>query len=290
MNTRAIRLFIFVAVALTACSGRERRVVTIARHWPASAIRTVEVNGVDGSLSVDAGSANEVSLVAHIRAVGVEAQPRVENQGFFDTDLSGDTLYISQPNAKSRFNIPFIFGRDKLSIDYELRVPATVALNLKMINGRIASRGIDGAQEARTINGTIDLETPGSTEISATTVNGSVHAKFLRDFRGARLKTVNGTVRALLPPSASFTCDLSQVNGDFEASFPLSIHSNPGSRRVSGQVNGGQFELQITTVNGDVEVQHLIAPRAPAVPSAPPAPPAAPAPPAPSSTAPVSGF
>jgi hypothetical protein len=51
------------------------------------------------------------------------------------------------------------------------------------------------------------------------------------------------------------------VNGDFEASFPLSIHSNPGSRRVSGEVNGGKYELQITTVNGDVEVQHLPQPK-----------------------------
>ena len=62
-------------------------------------------------------------------------------------------------------------------------------------------------------------------------------------------------------------------NGDFEASFPLSIHSHPGNRRVSGQVNGGQFELQITTVNGDVDVQHV-----PAPPHAPPPPPALPNP------------
>jgi hypothetical protein len=90
---------------------------------------------------------------------------------------------------------------------------------------------------------------------------------------------VNGGVEALLPGSASFTCDLSQVNGDFEASFPLSIHSHPGSRRVSGQVNGGQFELQITTVNGDVEVQHI--PLPPTLPRAPSAPTGVPAPPAP---------
>ena len=58
------------------------------------------------------------------------------------------------------------------------------------------------------------------------------------------MKTVNGGVTAALPPSASFTGDFSQVNGDFEAAFPLNIHSHPGSRRVSGEVNGGRYELQ----------------------------------------------
>jgi DUF4097 and DUF4098 domain-containing protein YvlB len=88
-------------------------------------------------------------------------------------------------------------------------------------------------------------------------VNGRVRAKFVREFNGARFKTVNGSVKATLPQNASFNVNLSQVNGDFEASFPLSINSHPGSRRVSGEVNGGQHPLKITTVNGDVELARL---------------------------------
>jgi hypothetical protein len=285
MNTRVNRLYLLAALILAGCTAGERRVVTIQRHWPASAIKTIEVDGVDGSLNVEAGSADEVTLVAHVRSVGIGPKQSEENSGYFDTDLSGDTLRIAQQRARRHVSFPFLF-RNNLTIDYELRVPATVALDMKMINGRIVSRGVDGAMEATTVNGPIEVETAGSNELSARTVNGSVHAKFLHDFRGARLKTVNGGIEALMPPSASFTCDLSQVNGDFEASFPLSIHSNPGSRRVSGQVNGGQFELQITTVNGDVEVQHIPLPPqpppgAPAMPRQIPATPAVPAQPPP---------
>ncbi len=80
----------------------------------------------------------------------------------------------------------------------------------------------------------------------------------------------------MLPPSASFTGDFTQVNGDVEAAFPLNIHSHPGSRRVSGEVNGGRYSLHIVTVNGDIKVENG------GVPPAPPAPPALPAPPAPS--------
>lgn len=250
------------------CAAGERRYEVIQRQWPASAIRTVEVNGIDGSLSVEAGTADQVTLIARVRSAGIEPHKREDNHGFFETELNGDTLHIGQKRHRPHISFPFLF-RPKVEIDYELRVPPTVAMDLKMINGRIASRGVNGATDVTTVNGPIEVETGGSNELSARTVNGSVHAKFLTDFRGARLKTVNGGVEALLPSTASFTCDLSQVNGDFEASFPLSIHSHPGSRRVSGQVNGGHFELQITTVNGDVEVQHVAPPRPPEIPAAP---------------------
>jgi hypothetical protein len=275
MNAFVNRLYLLGAVLLVVgCTAGERRHEVIQRQWPASAIRTVEVDGVDGSLSVEAGSADQVTLVARVRSTGVEPRKRQDNHGYFETELNGDTLHIGQQKPHVHIGFPFFF-RAKTEIDYELRVPPTVALDLRMINGRIASHGVNGATEMTTVNGPIEVETGGSSELSARTVNGSVHAKFLNDFRGARLKTVNGGVEALLPSTASFTCDLSQVNGDFEASFPLSIHSHPGSRRVSGQVNGGQFELQITTVNGDVEVQHVAPPRPPVAPK-PPAPPAPP--------------
>ncbi len=267
MNIRLRAVYLPLFLLLTGCVVGARHDATIQRQWPAAGIRTIEVVGVDGSLDIQAGPPNQVSLVARVRSIGVEPRPREENQGFFETDLSGDRLRIGVERGV-HVGFPFVL-RSKLSIDYTLRVPPEVALDLKMVNGRVLTRGVDGETEVTTVNGPIDVETTGTNELRAHTVNGSLHAKFLRDFRGARLKTVNGRVQAFLPPSASFTCDLSQVNGDFEAGFPLSIHSNPGSRRASGEVNGGKYELQITTVNGDVEVQHLA--QANVVPAAAPA-------------------
>jgi DUF4097 and DUF4098 domain-containing protein YvlB len=255
-----------VALLSVGCYSGERYDATIQRQWPAGSVRTVELVEVDGNLTVQAGQSNEIQMTAHVRSRGIRPDRNRDNQGFFQSELNGDTLRIGQERKHVRVHFPF-FNRQSLRVDYTLLVPPTVALDLKTVNGHISTRGVDGETVLTTVNGPIEIETAGRSEVSARTVNGAVRARFMQDFRGARLKTVNGAVEAMLPPSASFSCDLSQVNGDFEASFPLSIHSNPGSRRVSGSVNGGQYELRITTVNGDVEVQHL--PAVPAVPAVP---------------------
>ena len=283
MPVRKVYLLALTFLALS-CTVGERRETTITRSWPATGIRTLKLIEVDGSVSVTAGPADQISMIARVRHYGTRVRRDEPNQGLFKTEIDGDTLRISQ-HRQGRIHISFpLFGSRSPHIDYELKVPSSVALDLRTVNGRITTRGTEVEAELVTVNGGIDAETSGVRELYAKAVNGQVRAKFLRDFNGAKLKTVNGRVEAILPPSASFTCNLTQVNGDFEASFPLSIHSNPGSRRVSGEVNGGRHQLMITTVNGDVEVQHLIVPAVPVPPPMPEVKPVIPpAPPAPTS-------
>lgn len=253
---------LLVALAATACGRIEHRshnqaTMTVTRSWPAAGVRQLDVFEVGGRISVEAADTSEISLVATARGE-LEPKKGKENEGLFETRLEGDTLHIGRREHKRKgLHFPFLFERNEVEIDYVLKVPATVSLDLGTVNGRIVTRGTEGSTEASSVNGTLDLETAGMQELNATTVNGRVKAKFLRSFQGAKFKSVNGGVEAILPNDASFTVDLSQVNGDFEASFPLSIHSNPGSRRVSGEVNGGQHELKIVTVNGDIELSRL---------------------------------
>ncbi len=235
----------------------EKNTVTINRTWPAAAINNLRVVEVDGGITVEAAETNEITLVAVAKG-DLELDQAKENQGIFETSLDGDTLRIGRKERKrGRFKISFLWGRDRMRVQYTLKVPAKVSLDVNTVNGRIATRGMEGATEATSVNGSIDVEVAGTNDLQASTVNGRVKATFLSSFQGAKFRTVNGSVEAVLPQSASFTVDLAQVNGDFEAAFPLNIHSNPGSRRVSGEVNGGQHELKIVTVNGDVELSRL---------------------------------
>lgn len=263
MNRLTLNLYLLaIVLTLAGCDGRESRTrnanasrATITRNWPAAGVEQVRVCGVDGSISVEASATSEISLLATAEG-DLEVKKGQENDGLFQTALEGDTLRIgcSEKKNRKRWNVNFLWNDDDVEIDYVLKVPPTVSLSATTVNGRIATRGIDGATRATSVNGTIDVETAGTHELRVSTVNGRVKAKFTREFSGAKFTSVNGGVEATFPENASFAVSLSQVNGDFEASFPLSIHSNPGSRRVSGEVNGGRHDLKITTVNGDVEL------------------------------------
>ena len=262
MNRPNRELYLLPAMLLVAagCFEGERRVgngsrATITRNWPAAGIAVVKVMEVDGNISVEASPNNEISLLATAKG-DLEIKKGQENDGLFETTLVGDTLRIGRREKENK-GFRFFWDVDDVQIDYVLRVPHTVSLAVTTVNGKIATKGVDGNMKAATVNGPIEIETAGTHNLQATTVNGRVRAKFTQSFQGARFKTVNGGVTATLPANASFAVNLSQVNGDFEASFPLSIHSNPGSRRVSGDVNGGQHELKIVTVNGDVQLARL---------------------------------
>jgi len=281
MTSRRRGIYSLLPVALLASCGAvgERRESSIQRQWPAGNIRHIEVREVDGTINVTAAQTSDVSMTAHVVSHGVPPK-REENEGYFRTELDGDTLTIGRTESRRHFN--FFFDTDRLRIDYTLQVPPSVAVDLHTVNGRINVSGVAGESNLITVNGRINAAVAGSSELTAKTVNGLVEAHFTNGFTGARLKTVNGAITAWIPPSASFYGDFSQVNGDFEASFPLNIHSNPGSRRVSGEVNGGRYELRIATVNGDIHVENGGAPLPPpAVSSVSPPPPAPPAPPAP---------
>ena len=270
MNRHGRAIYSLLAVTFVAgCVPLEQHTARFEKKWPATNVTHLDVKEIDGTISVDGNSPGEITMVAVVHARGVRPNSQKEYQGYFQTELDGSTLTVRTPGEHQHMH--FGWGRD-VRVDYEIRVPPTVALELRTVNGRIETRAIAGQTAASTINGEVDIEATGLNEVAAKTVNGRVQARFLDDFHGARLGTVNGRVVAILPAGASFLGDFTQVNGDFEAAFPLNIHSHPGSRRVSGDVNGGRYALKITTVNGDIKIDN----GAPAVPATP-APPATPA-------------
>lgn len=270
---RRIMYSLAVALVATGCVvPTEQRQAHFDRTWPSTTIRRVEIHEVMGTIVVDAGEADRVQLSADVRA-RVAPQKGKENDGYFTTEVVGDTLVIDSQRSHRRIVIGF-WNNDDVRVDYHLKVPSNVALDLTTVNGRIETRAIAGEISAHTVNGEVDVEATGANEVTAKAVNGRIAARFLSDFHGADFKTVNGRVIASLPANASFLGDFAQVNGDFEAAFPLNIHSNPGSRRVSGEVNGGRYSLRIKTINGDIKVDNETPPPAPPpVPAAPPAPP-----------------
>ncbi|HVT44176.1 MAG TPA: DUF4097 family beta strand repeat-containing protein [Thermoanaerobaculia bacterium] len=233
----------------------ERRTAVIEQQWPAAGVTSVEIDAVHGRVDIVAEDVETIQLKARVRVRGRRTEREIE-RGLVSTRLDGDRLLISERRQRRRsiVIIPFV-RRNTARVDYDLIVPPRMNLNVTNVNGRIQISGVDGRTVVRSVNGAIDVMLRGG-ELTARTVNGRVRAEFAEEFRGARLKTVNGSIVVSLPADSSFTFDVSQVNGSFKSNIPLEVTSSRGSgSRAGGAINGGEFPLELTTVNGSVRVE-----------------------------------
>ncbi|MGK2858589.1 MAG: DUF4097 family beta strand repeat-containing protein [Thermoanaerobaculia bacterium] len=268
MNARIVGLAAVVALTLGSGCGiaPARQEFEVRKSWPATGIDELSVVGTNGRVDVTAdASATEITMVAQMRV-----RKGSDKDDVLRTELNGATLEVSERRKKSR---KFLFG-DENRINYDFRVPVGLKLKIDNVNGRIEVDGVDARMDLTTVNGPIEVSTP-SGELVARTVNGSVRADFTERFPGARLKTVNGSVKVRVPRDCRVNPEIHQVNGSFRSDIPVTINSG----------NSDEESLEVTTVNGSVTLSELNGigiPEVPAVPEIPEIPevPAAPAPPA----------
>ena len=214
---------------------------TVTESWSASEVQEIDLEGVNGSISILAGDDDEITLVAEIRA-------RRDPDDILKLVVEDGVLRVREEHRRSK-GFPFSLVRNSSAkIDYEIRVPSATVLDIETTNGPIKTEGIRGVHHLSSVNGRIEVTTPDA-EITASTVNGRIVAQFTDEFRGARLKTVNGSVRVSVPPDAAISADINQVNGSFNSNIPVVVN---GSKRVSRHGETREFPLDVTTVNGSV--------------------------------------
>ena len=248
-----------LALSVTGCAETSREKMQIRRTWPAGQITELRMVGSNGKIRINAVPTAEILLEVQARVGDGDSENDV-----LVTRIEGDTLYIEEKKRKHRWSL---FGDDR-RLDMTIHLPPDVELDINNVNGRIEVVGTDSRMELRSVNGRIEVETPGG-ELTARTVNGSVYADFTERFPGARLKTVNGSVKVRVPENSEIDTDIHQVNGSFRSDIPV---------RMSG---GRGVPLEVTTVNGSVTLSRMAAaPGAPAAPE-PPVVPEVPVPPAP---------
>ena len=264
----ALAIPALAAIAFACAVPSPQRSTKISRSWSSADVKSIVLETVNGTVQVSTGNPGQVTMDASL----VTNERKGADQ-LLRMDVSDGTLHIVDRGSRKRFVFPFFHSG--LQVHYVFTVPPKTDIALTNVNGKMRVDGIQGAAHLRSVNGTITISTAGA-EVVARTVNGSVRAEFMSEFRGARLSTVNGPITVSLPPDASFDFDVSQVNGSFKSNVPMSV-GRVSRGDVSGAVNGGQFPLELSTVNGSVSVQQrpgaVTPPTPPTVPALPPSPP-----------------
>lgn len=239
------------AVLAWGCGGEEST-LRVERSWPAEGIRNVSVSVVNGPVLVEGVAGESIALDARLtgnfhdgNSEGGDRDAAVAE--LLEMTLEGDTLRIAQKETSRRFLFVPFFAGDEADVRISLSMPPDVALRVRSVNGSVKVAGIDRDLDLQSVNGSLEVSTP-SAPLEARTVNGKVRAEFTDAFRGARLRTVNGSVSVTVPVAASIALDVRQTNGSFRSNIPVTIDGD------EGPATDGEFPLEVTTVNGNVSL------------------------------------
>jgi hypothetical protein len=225
--------------------------------------KTLEIKGVNGRVRALLTSGDKLELVAVKR--GRRHDPEkvdvrvVEHAGGITICAVYPSVDPARPNeckpgAEGRMTV----RNNDVSVDFALKLPAGIHFVGRTVNGGIEASGLAGNVEARTVNGSVTVETSGHAR--AETVNGSIRARLGKaDWKDAvAFKTVNGSVTVTLPKDASTAVHVETVNGRISNEFTLSGEARIGRRQLSGTIGGGGRDLSAKTVNGSVSLRRAL--------------------------------
>lgn len=140
-------------------------------------------------------------------------------------------------------------------VDFTVKVPRNIRFVGSTVNGQVEATGLARRAKVSSVNGSVRVSTAEWAE--AATVNGSIFARFGRaDWPGSlHLTTVNGRIEVEIAGDVNAEVSTSSVNGSVQTDFPITIAGRMRRGSMHGTIGKGGRELELTTVNGDMELR-----------------------------------
>jgi DUF4097 and DUF4098 domain-containing protein YvlB len=221
--------------------------------------QSVEIKGINGRVSAEPASGNQVEIVAWKH--GVRSDPADVHIEMV-TSSDGITVCALYPNSWGGKENTCESGDsdhsntkdNDVQVRFKLKIPAGIGFKARTVNGKVVASGLSGPIRARTVNGSIDVTT--SSIADAETVNGSIHARLGATNWTDELKfrTVNGHVEVEVPPTVNADLDVNTINGSIDSDLPWVMQGKIGRTHMRGTINKGGSRLKIETVNGSVKI------------------------------------
>ncbi len=232
-------------------------------HWEGNVApgRTVIVRNLNGAVRVERGSGRSVVIDARKRwRRGDPDDVRVEVRTVGGDDvlacaLWGDEASCDEDGYRNNHSRRGRNNANDVSVDFTIRVPEGVRLNLNTVNGDLHIAGATAEVAARTVNGSIDASSLGG-PVRAETVNGSIRAEMGNSgSEDLSYSTVNGSITVSVPRPLSAELQMQTVNGGIESDFPLTVTGRINPRRISATIGDGGRRLSFKDVNGRIKLR-----------------------------------
>jgi len=247
---------------------------------PAEDAGALRVDNMNGDIEVSSWDRPEVKVEAlqEIKASSKAAAEKYAEKAELEVEPVGKTIEVRTVYPEARdmggfWKRLFGVGKPRMSIQYKIRVPRRMDLDLRTMNGQVRASEVEGQVYAASTNGKIRLvqaagpiecrTTNGGIElqeirgpVEAGTTNGGIDVDLLgTSGEGCRLKTVNGGITLSVPEDLSSDIDARTVNGSIRSDLPLTVQGEIGKRHLRGQLNKGGVQIALQTVNGSIRIE-----------------------------------
>ncbi|HHJ51994.1 MAG TPA: hypothetical protein ENJ89_02260 [Caldithrix abyssi] len=235
---------------------------TFKRRIPIEDIERLSVYNVNGSIKVSSWDQPAIEVVAYkkVRAGNTAQAERRLSELEIEIAETAEGLEVQTRFPRKTSGGGFfawLLGESgsSASVNYEIKVPRKLDLELHSTNGKLVLTDCEGMIKLYTTNGKIEAENIRGT-INARTTNGSINVLMdaLQPEEGLRLRTTNGSIKLYLPADTNADLDAKTVNGSIRCELPLQERSYSSKKRLQGMINDGGPLIYLKTTNGSIRI------------------------------------
>jgi DUF4097 and DUF4098 domain-containing protein YvlB len=203
----------------------------------------VEVSGINGSVTVEtsSGATAEIHIIRSARTREDLNRRRVlVEEGPGSLKIRGESDKGRGPDVRQRVM---------------LKLPRSVELTVKGINGRVSVGEIDGMIHVSGINGSVEVAHAMSTsDISG--INGRVRIALDRVHEsGMSISGVNGKVELYFNEAVNADVSVTGINGQVRnENGSITVIGKISPSNFRGKIGAGGPEIRVSGVNGNVEL------------------------------------
>jgi hypothetical protein len=217
----------------------------------------LEIINVNGRITAEPATDDKVTVEGRRTAKGSTDEAAKEMLAKLEIreEVSGDRVRVeSRPPRMSGFN-----GHE---IEWTIKVPRGVVVDLRTVNGGVRLSGLQGEVHAKTTNGGVKGVNITANILEASSVNGGIDIELgsALDADGTiDIETVNGGVTLGMASDSKATIVARAVNGGvrvdgLDIQKQEQANSFESKRRLEGTLNGGGAKVNISTTNGGVRI------------------------------------
>lgn len=223
-----------------------------SRSYPLSAGAQLDIININGRITAEAsdGSAVEVRAERTARASDDESAKALLGE----IEMREE---VGEGRVRIEVRTPRLSGLRGHQVQWTVRVPKGVNVQLRTVNGGVRLAGLDGNVVAQSTNGGVSGTRLRATGLQAEVTNGGVDIELANAPTSGSftLESVNGGVTLAMPGDSRATISARCVNGGITVSgLDVTTDGERSRRRLQGSLNGGGARVSLETTNGGVRL------------------------------------